>query len=166
MRTLLPLALLLLAACGFEPVYGERPTRLGGSMSEAMRSIEIVQVREREGQVLRNRLIDALTPRGPVAAPRYALDVELDEDVEGFAFRPDRAVTRERVEVRARMVLTDHETGAAEIDETLSVWTSYDIVQSDFANIAAQRDARARAAEQLADRIVARIALYLREPGA
>lgn len=166
MRILLSLVLLLLGACGFEPVYGERPAQPGGSVRQALGSIEIAQVREREGQVLRNRLIDALTPRGPVAAPRYALEVELDEDVEGFAIRPDRAVTRERVEVRARMVLVDHTTGQPVIDETESVWTSYDIVQSDFANINAQRDARARAAEQLADRIVMRLATYLRESGA
>ncbi len=160
---------LALAGCGFAPLYGparkETPQAASGDVAQVLATIAVAPGDTRLAQVVRNRLVGALTPRGYPADPRYRLSFALEEQVEGFAFRPDRAVTRERIEVRAHYVLVDaaSEERILEGDSTAS--SSYDVVQSDFANISAQRDARRRAADVVADRIAARLARYFRASG-
>ncbi len=158
-----------LAGCGFAPLYAppQDGTPRGGArdVADVLATIAITPGETRLAQVLRNRLVAALTPRGYPAEPRYRLEFTLAEQVEGFAFRPDRAVTRERIEIRAHYVLLDATSETRILEGDSTAWSSYDVVQSDFANISAQRDARRRAADVLADRIAARLARYFRASG-
>ncbi len=158
-----------LAGCGFTPLYApthDATARAGsGDVAATLATIAIAPGETRLDQVVRNRLIAALTPRGYPGDPRYRLEFALAEQVEGFAFRPDRAVTRERIEIRAHFVLVDAASEKTVVEGDSTAWSSYDVVQSDFANISAQRDARRRAANVLADRIAARLARYFRTSG-
>lgn len=162
---LIPIILsLILAACGFQPLYGDRATgAVGGDLVSHFSSIEIMDARDRDGQQLRNRLISRLTPRGVKGTPRYQLQFRLSEDIEGYAFRQDRAVTRERLQVTSHMVLVDLSSGAPVLEKENTAWVSYDIVQSDYATVAARRDARARATDQLADRMTSALSHYFRK---
>jgi len=155
------LGLLLLAGCGFSPLYG------GGdrdaAVQESFAGIRVDQADSRLSQHLRNQLIGVLSPRGVAESPRYELNFDLARDVEGFAFREDRAVTRERVKLDAEITLVDLKKGEPVLQESASAWAAYDIVQSDFANVNSRRDAEKRAADQLSERIVSRLALYFRD---
>ena len=55
--------LLALAACGFQPLYGQRSVS-GGSISQEFSTIRIMPIAERTGQMLYNELRDRLNPRG------------------------------------------------------------------------------------------------------
>ena len=52
---------LTLSGCGFQPLYGE--AIMGGVVSEELQSIKVETVDSRTGVVMRNLLLDRLTPK-------------------------------------------------------------------------------------------------------
>ena len=66
-------ALISLAACGFRPLHAPG----AGAEPEVLAGIEIAHIPDRLGQVVRNHLLDRLTPRGAPAAATYRLAVSL-----------------------------------------------------------------------------------------
>lgn len=153
------LAALLLAGCGFTPMYAT--PRDGGGLVEKFSVVEVAPIADRVGQVVRNGLMDRLTPDGPPGAPLYRLEVTLGETREGFGFRPDEAITREnlRLDATYRLVRTIDQENVLEGSARSNL--AYDIVQSDFANFSARQDAERRTAEQVINIIVVRLGLFL-----
>ena len=151
---LLPLACLLLAGCGLRPLYG------GGASSAVavtLAGIEVAPIEGRSGWLVTNALRDRL---GASGTPRYRLDVRLDDRISGLGVRRDDSVTRERRTLRARYQLVDAATGAVLLDATSGSDAGVDVVQSEYATIAAENTALERLAGIVADKIIARVALY------
>ncbi|WP_260483014.1 LPS assembly lipoprotein LptE [Sphingomicrobium flavum] len=158
---LLSLAALALSACGLRPLYG------GGSSASTIMALEQVQVGpidERSGWLLRNALVDRL-PGGNEDAARYRLDVAIDDDITRFGIRGDAATTRERRTLRARYQLVSLETGETLLDATAGSDAGIDITSSEYATVAAEQTAVERLSREVADDIVARIALYFNRQG-
>ncbi len=147
-----------LAGCGFQPLYGERTG--GEALRQEIRAIAIPPVRDRIGQMVRNHLIDALTPQGQPGAPAYELVVAIERSKEGVAFQSDEQATRFNVTLDVAFVLTDRGSGSVLTRGTTRSVAAFNIVQSEFANIAAEADADRRAARQVADSIALRIGIY------
>lgn len=160
MLRFLPLLMLFMtiAGCGFSPMHG---TDRDGQPrpAAALADIAIEPGADDLSQELGDRLARSIASGG-AAGGGYALRLDASENIAGFAFRDDRAVTRERVQIKVDMTLVEAATGRVLLTEEMSGGSSYDIVQSDFANVATRRDARERAADQLADRVAARLARY------
>lgn len=153
---ILSLAALTLSACGLRPLYG------GGSSAYTITQLEQVQVGaidDRSGWLLRNALVDRL-PGGNEDAGRYRLDVEIDDDITRFGIRGDAATTRERRTLRARFQLVSLDTGETLVDATAGSDAGIDITSSEYATVAAEQTAVERLSKEVADDIVARIALY------
>lgn len=150
---------LLLAGCGFTPMYAT--SGAGGGLGEEFATIEVAPIADRVGQVVRNGLMDRLTPDGPPGAPEYRLEVTLSETLEGFGFRPDEAITRENLRLDAAYRLISAATGEPVLEGSARSNLAYDIVQSDFANFSARQDAQLRTAEQVINIIVVRLGLFL-----
>ena len=74
--------------------------------------------------------------------------------------RIGNAVTRERRTLRARFQLVTADNGTILLDATAGVDSGIDVVSSEYATIAAEDSALERLTHQLADQIVARVALY------
>ncbi|GAB4572664.1 MAG: LPS assembly lipoprotein LptE [Rhodothalassiaceae bacterium] len=169
MRTrLIPLLLLaLLSGCGFRPLYGTTNAvgADGRTLPDMLAHIEVRETADRLGQAVRNELIGVLTPRGLAGAPRYALELSVDETLDGYAFRGDRAITRQRLTLEAKWRLVDLARGEPVLEETSEAWTAYDVVQSDFANLSAQGSAEVEATARLAERILSRIASHFGRGG-
>ena len=51
-----------LGACGFHPLYGDRS--IGAVSTVDLAAVQIDLIRDREGQMLRNELLDRFQPRG------------------------------------------------------------------------------------------------------
>ena len=69
------LSLTLITGCGFSPVYGKKS--LGGdAVPAALRTIEVETIPDREGQFLRNELIDRFYLSGAPINPAYKLYIE------------------------------------------------------------------------------------------
>ncbi|MGE0776578.1 MAG: LPS assembly lipoprotein LptE [Sphingomonadaceae bacterium] len=161
-RAAILLALLLpLTGCGLRPLYG------GGSSGPAMSVLSAVSVGPIEGRagwLVRNAIIDRIGDHG--GSGRYRLDIKLDDQIEGYGIRADRTTTRERRTLRARYQLVDTSTNAMLIDTTAGSDVGIDVVNSEYATIAAEQTALERLSETIADQIVTRIALHARRNGA
>ncbi len=154
---ILGLAMLsLLGSCGLRPLYGDRSSPARATLG----SIEIGGIPGRAGYLMRGALEQRLGAVGQPDAPRYRLEVTLDDEITGFGVRADNAVTRERRTLRARFQLVAAERGTVLLDATAGADAGIDVVSSEYATIAAEDTALERLTEMVADQIVARIALY------
>lgn len=147
--------LLLLAGCGFQPLY-----EAGGSsaaMQAHLASVEVGPIPERLGQVMRNRLVSRLNTGGPAD---YRVDIALDQSSESFGVRPDTATTQEQLTLVATMRLVSLSTGEAVMEESFRARTAFDLVLSDFATLSQREDSAERLALELAERIHRRLALH------
>ena len=160
MRALLLLGLLLLGGCTLRPLYAGGGT---GQVAQSLRSVSIGPIGGRAGWLVRTALEDRLGTGG--GDPRYRLEVELDDQITGFGIRRDDAVTRERRTLRARYRLVDASAGTVLLDATAGSDAGIDVVSSECATVAADQTALERLSKELADQIVARIALYASRTG-
>ncbi|MCW1383250.1 LPS assembly lipoprotein LptE [Novosphingobium sp. KCTC 2891] len=152
-----PLA--LLGGCGLSPMYA------GGGSGEVARAVSSVAVAPIEGQsgwLVRNALVDRLGA-GKQQAPRYRLDVRLDEKLQGLGLIGNDAITRERRTLRARYQLVDASNGAILLDATASADAGLDVVENEYAVIAAEQTALENLSHEIADQIVTRVAVRLRQ---
>ncbi|HEX8365648.1 MAG TPA: LPS assembly lipoprotein LptE [Allosphingosinicella sp.] len=162
MRIVLALAAALaLSGCGLRPLY-----QGGGSghVVQSLRSVEVGPIAGRAGWLVRTALVDRLR-RQEGNAPRYRLEVELDDRITGFGIRSDDAITRERRTLRARYRLVDAAVGTVLVDATAGSDAGIDVVSSDYATVAAEQSALERLSRDIADQIVSRLALYAARTG-
>lgn len=162
-----------LAACGFEPMYapgGPGATATSEAAAD-LAAIEIAPIRNsdgrdfRLGQQLANALGERLYPSG-VNPARYRLELTLRQTREGFGFRPDESVTRYGLRLAADYRLVEIGSNKVVLSESSQTYNSYDVSQSDFATVMAERDMEQRLARDLGDRIVSRLGLFFRAPHA
>ena len=153
------LLVLSLTACGLQPMYAGGGS---GAVAQGLAGIEVPAIEGRSGWLVRNALNDRFGAAGG-AAPRYRLDVRLDERLEGLGVLADDTVARERLTLRARYQLVDIASEAILLDATDGTDAGIDVVSSEYAVIAAEQSAGERLAKDLADRITARVALALRK---
>lgn len=159
---LLALALAL-SGCGLRPLYGGGSA---GPVAQTLHAVQVAPIAGREGWLVRTALVDRLgAGASGDAAPRYRLEVELDDDITGFGIRSDNAVTRERRTLRARYRLVDAARGTVLLDATAGSDSGVDVVSSEYATVAAEQTALERLSVEVADQIVSRIALYASRTG-
>jgi LPS-assembly lipoprotein len=159
MKALALLAPLALAGCGLQPLYSGGAN---GAVAQALTGVEVAPIPGKNGWLVRNALRDRIAAVPDGGAARYRLEVELDDKIEGFGIRRDDAITRERRTLRARYRLTDAGSGAVLVDATAGSDAGIDVVRSEYATIAAENTAIERLSREVADQIIARIALYAR----
>ncbi len=162
LRVALTLAAALAASatgCGFRPLHGQD----GGGTRETLAAVEIALIEDRTGQILHNLLLDRLNPGGPPARSRYLLSVSLVESVRNLAIRKDETATRANMTITATFSLEHIGRGEAYHGRAVST-NSYNILQSDFATLSAEKNARDRALRVLAEEIRARVATALINP--
>ena len=155
---LVVVAPLLTAACGFRPLLGD--PRAPGSPVGALGAIKVDAIPDRLGRLVRNNLLDRLSPRGEPGKPLYRLTVVLNESKEGLAIRSDEIVTRFNLRLVADFELRDTRTGARLMKGQTRSIASYSVVRSDYANLSAERDAETRTAREISDEIAMRLAVY------
>lgn len=158
LRALLVVALFGLAACGFEPLYGE--TERGTATENLLSRVTVSPIPDRIGQLVRIELTNRLTPR-PAPKPLYVVTVELSESKQGLAVRRDASATRANLNITAKFVFTRIGQEQSLLSGEIRSVNGFDILTSDFATLAAEKDARRRGARDIADAIVDRIAIHL-----
>ena len=149
------LACLLLAGCGFHPLYASRT-------APQLASVYVEPIPERDGYEMRNQLIDLFNSDGQEAGKRYRLTVTLNEASQGIALQNDATITRYNQTLDAKFTLSDAQ-GTTLYQGQQSELTAYNVVQSPYATLAAQQDASKRAAQDLAERIRLQLAVWFRQ---
>ncbi len=136
---------LMLAGCGFHPLYG-------GKLQPQLASIYVEPLEGRDGYALRNQLIDLLGSDGRDAGKAYHLSLMLNQISNGVTLQNDATITRYNDTITASYVLTDAK-GTEVTRGSQTSLSSFNVSNSPYSTLAAQQDSDRRASDDLADRI-------------
>ena len=150
---------LMLAACGFEAMYGRAADK---DVPAEFAFIQIEPIKDRVGQMLHNHLRDAINPRGLPAKPRYYLKVTLTESIQDTAIQRTAFAIRADLVLNAAYTLHDSATGATIANGSAFSSAGYARQIADYGTLAAEKDARERATRDLAEEIRARLGVYFK----
>ena len=150
---------LIVSACGFTPVYS--PDSRSTIVQSSISSITIDTIPDREGQLVRNHLIDRLLKDGYVASPQYRLVVSpIQESIVGIGIDKDDEASRAQLRESASFRLIRLSDNSTVLDHTVRSVSSYNILSGQFTTFVTQQDAREQALRDLSDKIVTRLELY------
>jgi LPS-assembly lipoprotein len=152
----------LLSACGLQPLYSGGSS---GVVASNLQAISVDPIEGKAGWLMRNALNDRLGASGS-SAPKYRLAVLLDDQIEGFGIRADDTITRERRTLRARYQLIDNASGETVLDATAGSDAGIDVVSSEYATIAGENSALENLSQRVADQIITRLSVYVRQTNA
>lgn len=148
---------LSLVGCGFHPLYTPYNGRHNTSYP-----IKIGTIADRNGQVLRNSLVDLLTPEGTPPQPQYFLDVSLTETISSTGIKKDESTSRKQARLTAKITLKDMKTNKVLYKHTASAINSFSVInQNYYSDLTAQQYAVGEAAQLLAENISLLITTYL-----
>ncbi len=153
------LCMLLLPACGYQPLHG------GGTPSaQQLPLVQVNNIPNRLGQQLRNSLIDRFYRDGRPVSPEYTLDVVLNPTVVKLGIAVDDSATRAELNVLAAYTLRNAQ-GVAVLSGITSSVSNFNILRSQYATLIGEQDAYDRSVAQLSEDITRRLSLFFnREP--
>jgi LPS-assembly lipoprotein len=160
----LMLTILTLSSCGFEPLYGSKPS---GSQKEEiiddMSKISIAIIPDRDGQKLRNLLIDRLYQNGYPQSPDYILNVApIAESLTELDITKSADATRGQLRLQTTMQLSDSSQKIL-LTRNIQTIATYNILGSEFATRVSEDNARNNGIQDLARQIESNLSLYLKQ---
>jgi len=157
------LSILMLWGCGFTPLYSiDRTTQTTPSVIAQFNKIDIALIPNREGQFLRNALIDALYIDGYPAQPAYTLSIApIQESISDFDITIDSEATRKQLRLKTSMKLIDNTTNKVLLNRSLTAITSHNVLTSEFSTLVTEQSAREATLNDLARQIKQQLALFL-----
>jgi LPS-assembly lipoprotein len=150
---------LTLAACGFEPLYGDRTD--AAATEDILAFVDVPPIANRTGQMVRIELTNRLTPTRPSPPSRYTLNVKLTRSKTSLAVKNDASATRANLTITASFKLLLNSDSTVLTKGSVRSVNGYDILLTDFATMSAEADARRRGAKDISDGIVDRLAIYM-----
>lgn len=164
LRFIVVMSLMVLAACGFQPVYGGS----GGvsPVSEELSLVAIDPMPNRAGQMLRNDLIDRMYGKaGRPSHPAYHLSVNLRIVEEDLGTLANATTALAALHAYGDYVLTDTSGKVLTKGATAST-AQYDKLTSQYSTLAAHDNAVERTVREVSEQLTARLGLYFAErPG-
>lgn len=148
-RRSLLLAVLAVAACGFQPVYGP-----GGIGQKLFGQVRPKDPKTPDEYFFVGRIDERL---GPVQSARYELDYSLRVAVVPQAITTDEVTTRYALNGTAAFTLTEITSGKVVTRGQVSSFTSYSTTGTTIATMSAEQDAHQRLAGMLADQVITRL---------
>jgi LPS-assembly lipoprotein len=153
-----------LSGCGFQPVYMPTASGKAGVAQRELAAIQVDQIPDRPGQLLRQALQDRLEMGSSGVARRYELSVAFGISGEGIAIEQNTTVTRLRMIGTATWNLVAQDpgrtrltSGSAKSVDAINIFDAQ-YFAADLENETAQR----RLAEALADQITLQLATFFR----
>jgi LPS-assembly lipoprotein len=126
---------LALAGCGYHPLYGDSAD---SASPEELGSVYIAPISNRDGQVLRNFLIEQLDQNAQPGNPAHTLTIGLQVQSTGIALSRDNTTSRTNITAVANFQLVDSATNKPVLKGVVRATTSYDVLQSDYATLASR----------------------------
>ena len=151
---LLACAGLLLAGCGFRPLYAE------SGVTSGLSGVVVAAPEGRAGYLVNEALEDTLMLRPGAAAPSWRLDLDISEQRFPRGLRVDNVATRYEYVLTAAYTLRALPSGDPAKTGRVRVELTYDSADQPYASVAAQQDARERAAAEAARRIELELAAW------
>jgi len=151
-------AALLLAGCGFHPLYARHGER---GFDADLASIKVNTIADRQGQLLAIALRDGLNPTGEHVDTRYTLDVQLTSTRIDIGLNTTGTASRSEIAMTARYVLRDAKANTAVLQGATHSVSSFDILTDDYATVVAAQSAEQRTVHEVGDDILRRLQLYV-----
>lgn len=146
-----------LAGCGFEPLYAAK------GVAATYPAIEISNIPDRDGQFLRNKLIDRLYTAGrPVDAPYELRFSPLVKDIVDFGIRKNAAATRAQIQISTQMQLIEKSSGKILLQRDLRANGAHDLLDNQLATLVSQQTTVETILQALGDDAVTALNLYFR----
>ncbi len=146
----------VITACGFRPLYNNDP----GNYNICY-PIKIATIKDREGQILRNYLLDLLTPQGEPEKPLYLLQVTLTTNIRNTGINKDETTNRKEAVLRGAYTLKDFKTNKVILSGSTKAINSFNIQsetgtvdQNYYSDVVAEQYATKEATRLLAEKIV------------
>lgn len=150
---------LLLAGCGYRPLYGTIDSN--SSVAAELAAVTIQEPDSRTTQLIRNELVSTMSPAGSSAGVGpYVLELEPEknDDPAIIAFNADDI--RRTVKLKVDFRLRDRASGKVVYSGKSYSQVSYDRVHAPFADVQARTNAEERAAREVGGDIRTRLAAY------
>lgn len=147
-------ALAMLGACGFKPIYAAST-----GVTAAFSSIAVNANDGRAAYLVRQATIEALGGEAGAAAD-YRLDLIIREQRGGFGIRVDDVATRFEIALNVDYRLVRQADGQEMRRGAVFGAASFDVVNDAYADIAAEENAKERAAVLAADRLQRELGLH------
>jgi len=158
----------LISGCGFEPLYVEKTSdsqwyydnEFDTSIKDEMASVKVELIQDRIGQLIRNDLLDKLTPKGEPKSPKYYLKVtNIDKSEIDQALRNDITATRKKVIYKVYYTLSNQEHQKM-LNGNSVAYLGYDILRDPYSTTFAQKKNEKNAAKIIANDISLRLGAY------
>ena len=154
----LVVALLFLSGCGFESVYAAK------AQSPLSRpDIEIGNIPDRDGQYLRNLLIDRLYINGRPPDAVYQLKLSpLANNTVNIGIQKDATATRAQMQITTRMQLIEKSTGKVLLQRALRAMGSYNLLDNQLATMVSQQNVTESILHEMSGDVMTELDLYFR----
>ncbi len=162
LKPLLLLALLPLGACGFTPLYGGSGDP--GSVSQRLDTVDVANIAERPGQMLRLSLETQMHTAGQPTEQLYALNVSYSITAVGTGIQADTSITRERFIATAHWSLTPIGNPATPLTKGLATTEDAEnIIDQQYFALTMETDTvNQQLADQIAAQITSQVAAYFK----
>jgi LPS-assembly lipoprotein len=153
---LLVSAALLLAGCGYRPLYGSSSESAG--VAATLSSISIPEAEDRVGQLIRNDLLSSM--RAGKGEDRYTLLLKPVVKRSGVIDKPQPNVTRDAITLAVTYELVERSSGSIVHSGRTFSQASFDVIRQPFADLQAETNATERAVHEVSADIRTRLAAY------
>lgn len=152
-------SLLGLTGCGWAPIYATHNNANEG-VATTLSQVYIENIPDREGQILRNHLIDRMHfSTSPQSITHYSLSVALNGYVTDLGILENATASRQEWHQSADFTLVDS-TGHKLVTGKAISSVGYSKLTAEYGALTAQRSAKERALKEIGEQIVNRISLY------
>lgn len=157
-------AFFMLSACGFQPIYGNLGTDVKTAAIETqLKQTEIDLIADREGQVLRNLLVDQMHNTGAISPSLYKLSVgAIDETRKDLDLTKESDATIAQLRLKTSVRLIRKSDNKTLLDKVFWTTTSYNILESQFTTRVSRNDARENGLKEIAHQITQQSAIALK----
>ena len=150
---------LVLAGCGFHPLYAPRGPR---DWDPDLAAINVVKISDRPGQILAQALRENLNPSGVSVAKRWDLRIGLRVIRSDLGIQRNATATTSELTVSAVFQIVDRK-GTVVYTSSSNAVGDFDQLEDAYATQVAADGARDRAIRQVADEITLRLAIFVRD---
>lgn len=151
-----------LSACGFQPLYATHT--LDGTVSATLSRVQVEPTSDEYSRAVAFALEDRMLSEG-VRDPLYRVELSSLISIGDVAVEQNTDVTRKNVVLTTNYALYQIDNGELVLKRRARAINAYNRVESEFANIVAERDAIERASRQIATTIEQDLAVFFNRQG-